>query len=325
MRTSQTFFCASCLVMLLGTIDSGAPLFAQSAPAGGLPPYYGRSDYRLIPDGDRVLLAGGAKFDSAGNGTFFNDLWETTDFVKWEKLADAVFKKAPPFVGVFNKDGHLVLFNGAAMNKRIKLQFMEVDGKQLTEKVYETIPPECLDSDEEMILELSLSGHFIYSRSRVFEFQNEKVLVDSSKGVWKQEKGKWKNVLKANKAFAGVRYGSALVMHEGEAYLLAGSVGEWEDYDGYCNDVWKSSDGVTWRLISKKTGQYDIIRDDFESFPARAEAVAVSFKGKLYIVGGNRRENYFYDDVWASTDGVEWARIAGKEYDFDFSKKDFTK
>lgn len=297
---------------------------AQSSSENRTPPFYGREDFRLVVDGDRVLLIGGAVYDDEGNGTFFNDLWETKDFKKWEKISDNIFSKAPPFVGTFWNDGHLILFNGAVTNKNITLEFVKVDGRNLEKIKYDEIPQECLRSEDEIILELTLKGFFDYSGTRFFRYLDSGLFIDTVHGVWKQDAGQWKELRDSIDAFDGSRTFGTIIMHNNEVYILGGEMGAVDDLDGYCNDVWKSRDGLQWERVSVKTGPHEMYRDDFKTFPARAGAVAVSFKGKIYLVGGFRRERYYYDDVWASSDGVVWERVSGKAYSFEFKKSEFT-
>jgi hypothetical protein len=297
---------------------------AQSSFENRTPPFYGREDFRLVVDGDLVLLIGGAVYDDEGNGTCFNDLWETKDFKQWEKISDNIFSKAPPFVGTFWKDGHLILFNGAVTNKNITLEFVKVDGRNLEKIQYEEIPEECINSNDAVVFELALTGYFNYTSTRYFASLNSGLLIDSLYGVWKKDSGKWKKILDLDDVIDSSRVYSTISMHDNQVFLAGGFRNGVEDLDGYCNDVWKSRDGLQWERVSVKTGPHEMYRDDFKTFPARAGAVAVSFKGKIYLVGGFRRERYYYDDVWASSDGVVWKRVSGKAYSFVFKKSEFT-
>lgn len=62
--------------------------------------------------------------------------------------------------------------------------------------------------------------------------------------------------------------------------------------------VWSSQDGATWNCIQPKP-----------AWAPRTDHVAVSFMGKLWVMGG--RNAYSYSrDVWSSLDGIEWTREA---------------
>ena len=70
---------------------------------------------------------------------------------------------------------------------------------------------------------------------------------------------------------------------------------------GATNEVWSSTDGATWDLVSKA------------GWSPRIAAAVVEFKGRMWILGGT--ENYYFgdaqslkNDVWSSADGKEWSR-----------------
>ena len=71
---------------------------------------------------------------------------------------------------------------------------------------------------------------------------------------------------------------------------------------GHCasNEVWSSTDGVTWEPATEKAG-----------WSPRIAAGAVVFKGRMWILGGT--EDYYFgddkslkNDVWSSADGKDW-------------------
>ncbi len=71
---------------------------------------------------------------------------------------------------------------------------------------------------------------------------------------------------------------------------------------GASNEVWSSSDGLTWEQATDHAG-----------WSPRLAAGAVAFKGRLWILGGT--EDYYFgddtslkNDVWSSADGKEWKR-----------------
>ena len=68
------------------------------------------------------------------------------------------------------------------------------------------------------------------------------------------------------------------------------------------NEVWSSSDGLTWEQATDHAG-----------WSPRLAAGAVAFKGRLWVLGGT--EDYYFgddkslkNDVWSSADGKEWKR-----------------
>lgn len=173
---------------------------------------------------------------------------------------------------------------------------------------------------------------------------NELYLLDCYHGLFKAVDGKFENIYRSRDVF-GIRLASNYQEHNGKLFLIAGGISEIANlnYDGYCNDVWVTEDilkPAAWKQIGKirpsviaqygeeKTRELDEYRRDiYDTFPAREYAVTVSFKGKLYIMGGRRKmvdlsdgkeKYYWYKDVWCSEDGISWEQIVGPEYDENF-------
>ena len=69
------------------------------------------------------------------------------------------------------------------------------------------------------------------------------------------------------------------------------------------NDVWNSSDGVHWQLVTRHA-----------PWAPRAYHSAVALDGKLWVfAGGNYLPKYeAHNDVWNSPDGVNWTRVTQK-------------
>jgi hypothetical protein len=62
----------------------------------------------------------------------------------------------------------------------------------------------------------------------------------------------------------------------------------------------RTRDFRTWETLAEKS-----------NLPERVFYGAVSFKGKIWLIGGWDGKNY-YNDVWNSEDGVNWQRVAQK-------------
>ena len=69
------------------------------------------------------------------------------------------------------------------------------------------------------------------------------------------------------------------------------------------NQVWSSTDGVTWDQVTDDAG-----------WTPRVAAGLVNFKGKMWILGGI--EDYYFgdknsikNDVWSSSDGKNWTQV----------------
>lgn len=83
-----------------------------------------------------------------------------------------------------------------------------------------------------------------------------------------------------------------LVVHENKLYVIGGFAGVGQ----YKNTIWSSDDGTTWTQISSAA-----------AFSPRTSLAVASFKGALWIAGGNNFTQSF-DDMWSSTNGVDWTK-----------------
>jgi len=93
------------------------------------------------------------------------------------------------------------------------------------------------------------------------------------------------------------RHTAGYVVHAGRMWVVGGDANQGH----YQNDVWSSADGVHW----------DRITDDVPWRP-RVLHHTVAFAGRIWVMGGQTvpqfapAEERFHNDVWCSTDGVEW-------------------
>lgn len=83
---------------------------------------------------------------------------------------------------------------------------------------------------------------------------------------------------------------------ESHFYVVGGRNWEIENKKNVMlDDVWRSSDGVNWELLS-----------EMSAFGPRAGHSLTAFNDELVLIGGMDGEAS--NDVWRSTDGVEWTR-----------------
>jgi N-acetylneuraminic acid mutarotase len=116
------------------------------------------------------------------------------------------------------------------------------------------------------------------------------------------------------------RAGAATVVKDGAIYLLGGEVGFLcQPFPGcqlpYFNDVWRTTDGATWTLVTDAAG-----------WSPRPGHKCEVLRGRIVCFGGFGLPTNPMD-VWASVDGRRWQQLAGTpwnatspdevKYDFD--------
>ncbi|WP_073086788.1 Kelch repeat-containing protein [Winogradskyella jejuensis] len=72
-----------------------------------------------------------------------------------------------------------------------------------------------------------------------------------------------------------------------------------EDTSGRKNDIWSSTDGITWQEETP-IGNH---------FSERTLHTAIVFDDKIWVIGGRTIGNSLLNDVWSSPDGVTWTQV----------------
>lgn len=111
----------------------------------------------------------------------------------------------------------------------------------------------------------------------------------------------WTEVTAA--AFATGRSFAPVVYFNSKFWYLGGLT----DTPAVTNDIYSSSDGITWDLETTSN-----------PFTARYRHEAVVFNDKIYIIGGFTGSHSLFD-VWSSTDGINWTNILVDLYPVDAS------
>ena len=114
-----------------------------------------------------------------------------------------------------------------------------------------------------------------------------------------------------HKAPFAVRDGAGAIVFEDNLYLIGG----WNPNDKInfprvtSNDVWRSSDyGATWTEIKPNSyGRKFVQGSDWEG---RHTAGYVTHGNFMYIVGGDANQGYHIDDIWRSSDGINWELLS---------------
>lgn len=96
------------------------------------------------------------------------------------------------------------------------------------------------------------------------------------------------------------RYALSAVAFNGQIWVMGGWNGN--NYPYYFNDVWSSSNGVTWTEVTSAA-----------SWRGRSAFGAVALNNQLWVLGGfyslpNGADQTYFGDVWSSTNGASWVQ-----------------
>ena len=131
---------------------------------------------------------------------------------------------------------------------------------------------------------------------------------DRGKFVMNNTKYRWIKV--TDQAPFASRNGAGAMVFQDRMWLIGG----WNPLDKVhfpriCNnEVWSSSDGLTWRLDKPNTFS-DQSFDSKADWEGRHTAGYVIFKNKMWLVGGDVNQKHYHFDVWNSMDGKSWKPV----------------
>ncbi len=159
---------------------------------------------------------------------------------------------------------------------------------------------------------------------------------DRSSDVWNSDNGiNWRSV--TSNQFDG-RVGHTLTVFDNKIWLIGGV----NNSGTFLSDIWSSTDGENWTLVTDTPEYLDaayhemvvfnnrlyLIEDGADgnvvvwsssdgsswveetnnAFSSREKFEAVVFNNELYVLGGKNIGN-IYNEIWRSTDGVNWSRV----------------
>lgn len=106
------------------------------------------------------------------------------------------------------------------------------------------------------------------------------------------------------------RDGAGGVVHNGKMVLLGG----WNPNDKVNfpqitnNEVWESADGMDWKLL-KLNSFVDQDFDPAKDWEGRHTSGFVSYKGYIWLIGGDVAQKRHQHDIWRSRDGKNWELV----------------
>lgn len=94
----------------------------------------------------------------------------------------------------------------------------------------------------------------------------------------------------------GARYGFSMVVFQGKLWVIGGLA----SMTGDMNDVWNSTDGINFNQVTTSGS----------IFSPRDGHTSVVFNNQIWVIGGrNQLQNTYFNDVWSSSDGVNWNQV----------------
>lgn len=108
------------------------------------------------------------------------------------------------------------------------------------------------------------------------------------------------------------------VVFDDEIYIIGGyDVTVRGEKDSYCEDVYKSADGINWTLLT-----------DNAPFKGRRGHRATVLDDYIYVAGGfcaddETGERGYKNDVWRSKDGITWEEVSQNSQNIWEPRKDF--
>ncbi len=270
-------------VWRLDQADTAASSFSQ------------RRDHVMISFNNRLWVIAG--HDEAA---FFNDVWSSADGISWTKevsdgAAGMFARRAGHACAVFNN--RLWLSGGYVETETDDILFDDVwssaDGRNW---VQETASAEYYSRAWHKMVAYD-SKLWIIGGETV-DGDGNKVLLDecwsSANGVAWQIKSQVVSFF-ARKQMQCTAFNGRLWVFGGYGKNSSGSVVP-------LNDIWSTVNGDTWTLEKSNGG-----------FAGRCSFGMTQFNGRIWLAGGSTKPEVFdagfYNDVWASNDGLNWVEI----------------
>lgn len=230
----------------------------------------------LVFDGKIWVLAGyrftGVDWRSS------SDVWCSSDGIHWE-----LKNPSPPYNP----------YSGYAVFK---------------EKLWAFDPSGCYSSVDGVVWQNESPGGFPGGWSARITVFNDELWYYNDRKIGKSSDGiTWTTVLD-DVPWEGNRAWPAFVNHNGRLYFFGGGINANTGNDYYYNDVWSSSDGIHWELLTPNA-----------EWPGRHWFSYFSFDGKLWMMGGWDYSQYLNGeygnahDVWVSPDGKHWKQVISDE------------
>jgi hypothetical protein len=237
-------------------------------------PWPGRdSAGEIVHDGYMWLLGGYIP-------QVIGDIWRSRDGIEWQHVGDLPSESGvniPPIDFVF--DGKMWICNNAGEI------FNSADGKQWN--LVNASPP--------WARRYAPGGVVYDGKMWVMGGQRGSLYND----VWASADGvDWQCVTESAPWSPRQPFGN-VVVKDGAMWLVGGGIAKYEPFRVY-RDVWRSTDGEHWELVT-----------DHAPWAGRIWSECVVYRNRIFLLGGFRATPVWENraDVWYSADGANWKQI----------------
>ncbi len=254
-----------------------------------------RSGHQVVSFRDQLWLIGGVDFDEVAK----NDVWSSSDGINWTLKKDSANFSSRYGHQVVSFNDKLWLFGGKAGLLQDSLSDLWSSDNGVDWQQVEV---------GDAFANTQLIGH------RVVVFKNKMWVLGGTTAsaetiIWSSDNGtEWENRSLDAETDGGFgnRFYHELVVFNDELWLVGGIVHA-DNNETFTNEVWKSSDGISWNKLTPSP-----------EFTARAYHELTVYQDKLWIVGGRVTDSIFGQEiavdngeVWSSSDGITWQPEAG--------------
>lgn len=269
----------------------------------------------IVIKNDKILALGGQALIGTTYRIYeeLNDAWESVDGITWKKVKENCEFTPRAGSAIFKFGEKYYLLGGYNLIQDPKVDiWSSIDGLMWKYKGEpfggikdKLVDPKVICNNGNVFLFDRQLGIFKASASLDW---NNLILSDEMQGSLFIQETKY-----------GTREGYGLVEFLGKIILFGGSgtIKQESVGSGLFNDVWESSDGISWNLIVPvKKGwenQPKFIQDRYESFPARSNFYYIVFRNHIFMYGGIDQDGEWIPETWVSPNGINWYLIAKTE------------
>lgn len=245
-------------------------------------PFHAKDGAGLLNFNDKMWLLGGWDPPYHDPTNTHNEVWSSIDGANWEQLTDAPWPARHASAWVSNDESMWVI-GGDPQSGCLTDAWQTNNGVDWLLKV-DTIPE----------FEKRNNPNYAYFNDHIYIFGGEICSGETNSEVWRSVDGEdWIRLPDAPWKGRGMQI-NYCVDGSDQLWMLGGSnEGSRRSY----NDVWKTSDGISWTLVS-----------DSAPWAGRYWHTVAWFDDKMWLLGG-MATGLEMNDVWYSADGIQWYEL----------------